>query len=119
MVGIVGPSGSGKSSVFHILQRLYDPCDGDVVSLLSLNQRKGMVQVLDSCSVEAINPSYLRRNIVAVGQEPTLFSYTIKENITYGLQDAEFTMEDVYNAAKTAKIHDFIVGLPQVWNRFN
>ena len=100
MIGIVGPSGSGKSSLFHILQRLYAPTEGDVI--------------LDGCPVQTINPAYLRKNIVSVGQEPSLFSFTIKENITYGLLEHEYTMEDVFTAAKVAKIHDFIVSLPQV-----
>ncbi|CAD5227956.1 unnamed protein product [Bursaphelenchus okinawaensis] len=98
-VAIVGPSGSGKSSIIALLQRMYTPQKGQVM--------------LDKYNVKTINPSYLRRIIVCVGQEPTLFSFSIKENIAYGLDEDEFTMEKVIESAKVANIHDFIVSLPK------
>ena len=70
--------------------------------------------MIDKYNIRSINPAYLRRNIVAVGQEPTLFSFTIKENIAYGLLESEATMDKITQAAKAANIHDFIMSLPQV-----
>lgn len=52
--------------------------------------------------------------VVSVGQEPSLFSFTIKENIAYGLSEDEVTMSKIIEAAKIANIHDFISSLPQV-----
>uniref|UniRef100_A0A7E4UUZ1 P-loop containing nucleoside triphosphate hydrolase protein n=1 Tax=Panagrellus redivivus TaxID=6233 RepID=A0A7E4UUZ1_PANRE len=97
-VAIVGPSGSGKSSVIAMFHRMYTPTSGQVL--------------VDNYNVRSINPNYLRRVVVSVGQEPTLFSFTIKENITYGLCDDEFNMEKIIKAAKIAHIHDFIKSLP-------
>uniref|UniRef100_F1LCE7 Multidrug resistance protein 1 n=1 Tax=Ascaris suum TaxID=6253 RepID=F1LCE7_ASCSU len=98
-VAIVGPSGSGKSSVFALLQRMYTPTSGEVL--------------IDNYNVKSINPAYLRRVVVSVGQEPTLFSFTLRENIGYGLPEDEATEEKIIKAAKIANIHDFIVSLPQ------
>ncbi|KAI6210798.1 Multidrug resistance protein pgp-3 [Aphelenchoides besseyi] len=98
-VAIVGPSGSGKSSIIALLQRLYTPNEGKVI--------------LDKSNIRTINPGYLRRVIVSVGQEPTLFSFTIRENIAYGLPDDEATMPKIIEAAKIANIHDFICSLPK------
>ncbi|EYC03258.1 hypothetical protein Y032_0095g2839 [Ancylostoma ceylanicum] len=98
-VALVGPSGSGKSSIISLIQRMYTPTDGDVF--------------LDNFNVRSINPAYLRRVVVSVGQEPTLFSFTIKENIMYGMMENEVTMEQIIAAAKVADIHDFISKLPQ------
>uniref|UniRef100_A0A914BWU9 ABC transmembrane type-1 domain-containing protein n=1 Tax=Acrobeloides nanus TaxID=290746 RepID=A0A914BWU9_9BILA len=98
-IAIVGPSGCGKSTILALLQRMYTPTRGAVK--------------LDNYNVRSINPSYLRRVIVAIGQEPTLFSFTIKENISYGLCEDEATMEKITQAAKIANIHDFIISLPQ------
>ncbi|KAK0405324.1 hypothetical protein QR680_017924 [Steinernema hermaphroditum] len=98
-IAIVGPSGSGKSSIIALFQRMYSPTSGQVM--------------LDNYNVKSINPSYLRRVVVSVGQEPSLFSFTLKENIAYGLPEDEATMEKIIKAAKIANIHDFIVSLPQ------
>ncbi|CAJ0582944.1 unnamed protein product, partial [Mesorhabditis spiculigera] len=96
---IVGPSGSGKSSIFGLLQRMYTPNEG--------------IAGIDKYNVRSINPAYLRRVVVSVGQEPTLFSFTIRENIAYGLDDREAPMTKIVEAAKVANIHDFISSLPQ------
>ncbi|KAK6760030.1 hypothetical protein RB195_021524 [Necator americanus] len=98
-VAIVGPSGSGKSSIFALIQRMYNATDGEVL--------------LDKYNVNSINPAYLRRVVVGVGQEPTLFSFTIKENIAYGMMESEVNMEKIIEAARIANIHDFISKLPQ------
>ncbi|KHJ98046.1 ABC transporter, ATP-binding protein [Oesophagostomum dentatum] len=98
-VALVGPSGSGKTSIIALIQRMYNATDGEVF--------------LDKYNVQSINPAYLRRVVVSVGQEPTLFSFTIKENITYGMMENEVSMDEIIAAAKIANIHDFISKLPQ------
>ncbi|VDM98402.1 unnamed protein product [Thelazia callipaeda] len=101
-IAIVGPSGSGKSSILALFQRMYSTTKGEVL--------------IDNYNVNQINPAYLRRVIVSVGQEPVLFSFTIRENIGYGLPDDEATEEKIIEAAKIANIHDFILSLPQGYN---
>uniref|UniRef100_A0A915CWK6 ABC transporter domain-containing protein n=1 Tax=Ditylenchus dipsaci TaxID=166011 RepID=A0A915CWK6_9BILA len=93
-VAIVGPSGSGKSSIISLFQRMYEPTKGQVF--------------LDNYNIRSVNPGYLHRVVVSVGQEPTLFSFTIKENISYGLPEDEATMDKIIEAAKVANIHEFI-----------
>ncbi|EJW71426.1 hypothetical protein WUBG_17669, partial [Wuchereria bancrofti] len=66
-IAIVGPSGSGKSSILALFQRMYSTTKGEVL--------------IDNYNVKQINPAYLRRVVVSVGQEPILFSFTIRENI--------------------------------------
>ncbi|MCP9263219.1 Multidrug resistance protein 1 [Dirofilaria immitis] len=98
-IAIVGPSGSGKSSILALFQRMYNTTKGEVL--------------IDNYDVKQINPAYLRRVVVSVEQEPTLFSFTIRENIGYGLPEDEATEEKIVEAAKIANIHDFILSLPQ------
>ncbi|VDM11233.1 unnamed protein product [Wuchereria bancrofti] len=99
-IAIVGPSGSGKSSILALFQRMYSTTKGEVL--------------IDNYNVKQINPAYLRRVVVSVGQEPILFSFTIRENIGYGLPEDEATEKKIIEAAKIANIHDFILSLPQV-----
>uniref|UniRef100_A0A0N5AVA3 ABC transporter ATP-binding protein n=1 Tax=Syphacia muris TaxID=451379 RepID=A0A0N5AVA3_9BILA len=101
-VAIVGPSGSGKSTIISLLQRMYTATNGEVL--------------FDKYDVRQLNPAYLKRVVVSVEQEPTLFSFTIRENIGYGLPEDEATEEKIEQAAKMANIHDFIVSLPQGYN---
>ncbi|KAJ7594062.1 P-loop containing nucleoside triphosphate hydrolase protein [Mycena floridula] len=96
-VAIVGSSGSGKSTVAALLQRLYEPDQGAIH--LGLND-------LQSTSVE-----HLRRNVSVVSQNPHLFNATISENIIYG--DPTISEVDVRKAAKAAYAHEFIMSLPQ------
>uniref|UniRef100_A0A0N5CHS2 ABC transporter family protein n=1 Tax=Strongyloides papillosus TaxID=174720 RepID=A0A0N5CHS2_STREA len=97
-IAIIGSSGCGKSTILSLLQRLYIPTKGNVM--------------LDNYNIKTINPQYLRRCIVSVMQEPALFSFTIKENITFGIPEEYVSMDKVIEAAKLANIHDFIIGLP-------
>lgn len=76
-------------------------------------------QVVDDIDIRLMNLQYLRSHIGLVTQEPTLFDCSIKENIIYGLENAESLPADVLfnrvvEAAKTANIHDFVENLPQV-----
>ncbi|NWU39361.1 MDR1 protein, partial [Hylia prasina] len=91
-VALVGGSGCGKSTTVQLIQRFYDPKEGTVRHLKTLNVR------------------YLREVIGVVNQEPVLFATTIAENIRYGREDV--TMEDIEKATKEANAYDFIMRLP-------
>ncbi|KAG5184894.1 ATP-binding cassette, sub-family B, member 1A [Tribonema minus] len=92
-VALVGPSGSGKSTCVSLLMRFYDVGDGRIE--------------VDGRDVQELNIHWLRSNMGYVGQEPVLFTGTIRDNITKGNPDA--TMEEVENAARAANAHDFIM----------
>ena len=96
VVAFVGPSGSGKSTVVSMLERFYDPQSGSIS--------------LDGVNIKDMNVHYLRSLIGYVGQEPTLFATSIRNNISYGNPDA--TQEQIEAAAKMANAHDFITQLP-------
>jgi ATP-binding cassette, subfamily B (MDR/TAP), member 1 len=100
---IVGPSGSGKSSIVGLIERFYNPVAGQVL--------------LDSADIQDLNVKHLRQQLALVQQEPVLFATTIYENIKFGLVDPDYIdpaneAELVINAAKTANAHDFISTLP-------
>ncbi|XP_055690905.1 multidrug resistance protein homolog 49-like [Lutzomyia longipalpis] len=99
-IGLVGSSGSGKSTCLQLIQRLYDPCEGDVL--------------VDGVNIKHLNIAYLRSQIGVVGQEPVLFSTTIAENIRFG--NPEATQEDIEKAAKIANCHSFIEKLPEKYD---
>ncbi|MBN1899694.1 DUF1854 domain-containing protein [Candidatus Sumerlaeota bacterium] len=93
MVGIVGRSGSGKTTIVNLICRFYDVEDGKVL--------------IDGHDVREIDKGSLRSNIGVVLQEPFLFRGRIWENMTYGKPDA--TPEEVFAAAKVGNAHDFIM----------
>jgi ATP-binding cassette subfamily B protein len=95
LVGIVGPTGSGKSTLMKLLLRLYDPDSGSVR--------------VDGNDVRDYSLASLRGAIGYVSQEPFLFSGTVRENIAYG---TDATDADVEAAARAAAAHDFITNLP-------
>lgn len=97
MVGILGETGSGKSSLFQLIPRLYEATSGEIH--------------IDGEKIEQIDLDYLRSQIGLVPQEAHLFSGTIKENIRWGKDDA--SLEEIIQAAKDAEIHDFIMTLPE------
>ncbi|XP_053616726.1 multidrug resistance protein homolog 49 isoform X2 [Plodia interpunctella] len=98
-IALVGPSGCGKSTLIQLLQRLYDPDDGNVY--------------LDDYSITAdMRLSTLRANLGIVSQEPVLFDRTISENIAYGDNTRVVAIEEIVNAAKAANVHSFISALP-------
>ena len=96
-IAILGATGSGKSSVINLIPRFYDPMKGRIA--------------LDGIDLRKIDLTSLRRNIGMVSQDIFLFSTTIRENIAYGRQNATF--EEIVNAAKAARAHDFIMALPK------
>lgn len=95
-VGLVGRSGSGKSTVVALLERFYDPTKGDIL--------------VDGYKIKKLKLKWLRSQMGLVNQEPILFATSIKENILFGKEDA--SMEQVVDAAKAANAHDFIIKLP-------
>ncbi|RWS28396.1 multidrug resistance protein 3-like protein, partial [Leptotrombidium deliense] len=97
-VALVGSSGCGKSTVIQLLQRFYDCDRGDVL--------------IDNTNISALNLSWLRSKIGFVQQEPTLFSYSILENIAYGDSTRQIPLEEIVEAAKKANIHTFVESLP-------
>eukprot|EP00559_Dactyliosolen_fragilissimus_P008998 CAMPEP_0184863396 /NCGR_PEP_ID=MMETSP0580-20130426/10902_1 /TAXON_ID=1118495 /ORGANISM="Dactyliosolen fragilissimus" /LENGTH=1328 /DNA_ID=CAMNT_0027361703 /DNA_START=81 /DNA_END=4067 /DNA_ORIENTATION=- len=101
-VALVGASGCGKSTTIQLIERFYDPTAGSVL--------------LDGTDVRECNVGWLRSQIGLVGQEPTLFARTIKENISYGCPDA--TQEEIETAAKAANAHDFISAFPDGYDTF-
>lgn len=96
MIGLVGHSGAGKSTITNIITRLYDVFDGEVL--------------IDGVNVKNIANESLHSNIGMVLQETYLFSGSIAQNIAYGKPDA--TIEEIIDAAKAAHAHEFIVNLP-------
>ena len=96
-LALVGPSGCGKSTVIQLLQRFYDPNDGQIL--------------IDGRDMRDYNLKWLREQMGIVSQEPNLFATTIAENIRYGREGV--TREEIEAAAKAANAHDFIMSLPE------
>jgi len=94
-VALVGPSGSGKSTIVKMIQRLYEPQQGKIL--------------IDGNDVASMQLEQLRSITSVVPQEPVLFHRSLAENIAYGRPDA--SLEDIIDAAKRARAHDFIVRL--------
>ena len=93
-IALLGPTGSGKTSLVNLLPRFYEYTEGRIV--------------LDGVDLNKYDRSYLRRNIGIVEQEPFLFSRSIRDNITYGV-GREVTQDEVEAVARAAAIHEVIV----------
>jgi ATP-binding cassette subfamily B protein len=102
VVAIVGPSGAGKTTIFEMLQRFYDPQQGSI-SLNTVNLTNLALEELRGC-------------MGLVPQNPVLFSTDVFHNIRYGNPNA--TDEDVIEAAKKAHAHEFIEQLPKGYSSF-
>ena len=96
MIGLVGHSGSGKSTMVNLICRFYDVTDGSIR--------------IEGMDIRSVPVSEYRRNIGLVLQEPFLFFGTIAENIAYGKPEA--TREEIVAAARAAHAHEFILRLP-------
>jgi ATP-binding cassette subfamily B multidrug efflux pump len=97
IVALIGPTGSGKTSLINLIPRFYDVAGGSVK--------------VDGVDVRDLNLVALRRQIGIVLQTSLLFSVNVKENIAYGRPDA--SLDEIVEAAKAAQAHDFILDLPQ------
>ncbi len=96
IIGVVGRSGSGKSTISKLIQRLYIPESGKIL--------------IDGMDIALINPKQLRRQIGVVLQENFVFNGSVRENISIHIPTA--TVEQVIQAAKTAGAYEFIMSLP-------
>lgn len=94
---LVGPSGGGKTTMFNLLERFYDPQKGKIL--------------INGADIKKFTLKSLRRNIAEVSQDVFLFNGTIEDNIKYGAPEATF--EEVQAAAKIANAHDFIQSFPK------
>ncbi len=94
-IGIVGRSGSGKSTISKLIQRLYIPERGDIL--------------IDDIDISTVDPSWLRRQIGVVLQENFLFNGTIRENIAINKPNA--SIEEIIEVANLSGAHEFILGL--------
>ena len=99
-VAIVGPTGAGKTTIINLLMRFYDPQSGEIL--------------IDGVPSDDLKRAELRRAFTMVLQDTWLFYGTIYDNIVYGREDA--TPEEVYEAARSAKIASYIEGLPDGYN---
>jgi ATP-binding cassette subfamily B protein len=97
LTALVGPSGGGKSTVFNLIMRFYDPERGKVL--------------IDGQDIGRVSRRSLRRHIAYVGQDVFLFRGTIRENIAFGKPDA--SEDEIMAAATAAYAHDFILSFPR------
>ena len=96
MIGLVGPSGGGKTTIANLIARFYDPVGGRVL--------------VDGVDLRDVDQGHYRRQVGMVLQDPYLFHGSVVDNIRYGLPDA--TLAQVVEAARAANAHDFICKLP-------
>ena len=97
IIALVGASGSGKSTIANLIPRFYDVTEGNIT--------------LDDVDIRDVKLAGLRRNIGIVHQDTFLFSATIRDNIAYGKPDVG--LDEIIAAARLARFHDFVAGLPQ------
>jgi len=96
-IALLGPTGSGKSTIIKLIPRFYDVTSGRIL--------------IDGYDIRDVKIEDLRKRIGIVSQETFLFNKTVKENIAFGKPEA--SMDDIIRVAKIAKAHDFIMKLPK------
>ncbi|MDG1676407.1 MAG: ABC transporter transmembrane domain-containing protein [Paracoccaceae bacterium] len=96
-IALVGISGAGKSTFIQLLQRFYDPDQGEIL--------------LDGIDIKTMKRLEFRKSIALVPQDPVIFATTVMENIRFG--NSEANDEEIFQAARSAAAHDFINELPQ------
>ncbi|CEO28580.1 ABC transporter ATP-binding protein [Paraclostridium sordellii] len=101
-IALVGPSGGGKTTLCNLIPRFFDFTSGDIK--------------IDGISVKDVSLKSLRENIGVVAQDVFLFTGTIRDNIVIGKTNA--SEKEVIEAAKKAKIHDFVVSLPDGYDTY-
>lgn len=99
ILGIVGATGSGKSTLTHLIPRFYDPQDGEIL--------------LDGVPLSRYRLADLRRQVGLVAQDQFMFSSTVEKNIGFGLDPAEYSMEAIEEASRLAVLHENIVDFPK------
>jgi ATP-binding cassette subfamily B protein len=95
-VAVVGPSGAGKTTLFQLIQRFYDPASGSVS--------------IDGVALPATDPAWARARIAMVPQETVIFAASARDNLRYGRWDA--TDEELWTAAEAANAAEFLKKLP-------
>ncbi|KAJ8003456.1 hypothetical protein DPEC_G00148510 [Dallia pectoralis] len=101
-LAFVGSSGCGKSTSIQLLERFYDPDQGRLI--------------IDGRESSQVNVAFLRSKIGIVSQEPILFDCSIEDNIKYGDNQREVSMDEVVSASRKAQLHDFVTKLPEKYN---
>lgn len=101
VIALMGPTGSGKTSLVNLLPRFYEYTSGSLT--------------LDGIELKEYTRQYLRQHIGIVEQEPFLFSRSIRENITYGV-GRQVSQEEIETVARSAAIHDAILSFPEGYN---
>jgi len=101
-VALVGPSGAGKTTIFQLIQRFFDPTTGQIT--------------LDGLDLKTMEREEFRKSFAMVPQDPVIFAATARENIRFGRPDA--TDAEVEAAAKAAVAHDFLSVLPKGYDSF-
>lgn len=101
-IALVGISGAGKSTFIQLLQRFYDPDQGEIF--------------LDGIDIKTMKRLEFRKSIALVPQDPVIFATTVMENIRFG--NPEANDEEIFQAARSAAAHDFISELPQGYDTF-
>ena len=99
-IAIVGKSGQGKSTLFNLITRIFDPNEGDIL--------------LDGIDIKKLSEDELRKNISIIRQEPFIFNKTIKEN--FELIDNKITLKEIRKYSKMAYIDDYIMSLPNKYD---
>ena len=99
-IAIVGKSGQGKSTLFNLLTRIFDPSKGEIL--------------LDGVNIKDLTEESLRNNISIIRQEPFIFNRTIREN--FELVNPDITLEEIRKYSKQAYIDDYIMSLPKKYD---
>ena len=97
LVALLGPPGSGKSTIAHLLPRFYEVSSGRIT--------------IDNVDIRDVTLDSLRQNVGIVLQDTFAFAASVKDNIAYGREDA--SMDEIVRAAKVAQLHEFIESLPK------
>ncbi len=97
MVALVGPSGAGKTTVFQLLLRFYDPASGRVR--------------IDGVDARDADPRELRRRVAVVAQDPVIFATSVMDNVRYGRPEA--SVDEVHQALEMANASEFVMRLPE------
>lgn len=99
-IAIVGKSGQGKSTIFNLLLRYFEPVDGEIY--------------IDNIKLEDLTEEALRKHVSIIRQDPFLFNKTLKEN--FEILDSNITIEEIRKYCKIAEIDEYVMSLPDQYN---